>query len=517
MVARGVADDEGVERSGVWHLVALGAILAVAVVLRGYRLSEPIAGFLAFSEAYYLQRAAVEAERGIFQWFTDPAFPNVFPLYLLLVTTVERVGTATIGAARALSVTAGTLTVLVTYYLGELVHGRRAGLLAAATLAVMPGAVLLNHNAQVDSLMVLLVVSSVYLYARSVRLRDTRWAVAAGAVGGLAVMAKLPALLLVLAILALWETWGSRGFGWLRKPRARWFLSAFLPVGLSWYAWQTLASSGRYTNSMSQLGSRATGGNFEFLSWGPAEVMWLLSPGVTIALAVALVFALRRGNAGDKLAAAGVAVTIAFFVVFHFHSYYLLPLAPFAALMVGGGLDSLADRSGVGAVGVGTTLALTTAVAAFLLMSGQKWGQWSAEGLVEVLEERGASHTVFMTDPVGGSIKPPVEYYIGEDRTGILPADVYDPADAGLPAEDSLVLSVELTDQQGNHPPTAADLTRESLELVLFGVAFSQVPPSVHQFANGRWQLSAVGPAWWVGVRATEKPAEYVLYDPADL
>jgi 4-amino-4-deoxy-L-arabinose transferase-like glycosyltransferase len=112
-------------------------------------------------------------------------------------------------ALRLPEVTAGILAIPLLYDLVRRLFGRRAGLGAAAALAVLPAAILTAHSDTMDSVMMLLDVLAAWLVVVGAKSRRVLPIVAAGAVLGLAFNVKLfealiaaPAIV-VLAVLAV--------------------------------------------------------------------------------------------------------------------------------------------------------------------------------------------------------------------------------------------------------------------------------------------------------------------------
>jgi len=129
---------------------------------------------------------------------------------------------------------AGTLAVAALYDLGRVLFGRRAGLAAAAALAVLPIAVITARSDTMDAVMAALVTAAAALTARAAR-SGRRWLlVAAGAMLGLAFEVKLfEALVALPALVVLWwmaaESDRRRRVGGLVGAGA-----AFATVALAW-------------------------------------------------------------------------------------------------------------------------------------------------------------------------------------------------------------------------------------------------------------------------------------------
>lgn len=137
-------------------------------------------------------------------------------------------------ATRLPEVVAGILAIVLLYDLVRRLFGRRAGLFAAAALAVLPAAILTAHSDTMDSVMMLLNVLAAWLVVVGARSRKVWPVVAAGAVMGLAFNVKLFEALIVMPALVALAVLA------LDLPRRRRLLAfggslvAFVGVSLGW-------------------------------------------------------------------------------------------------------------------------------------------------------------------------------------------------------------------------------------------------------------------------------------------
>ena len=145
-------------------------------------------------------------------------------------------------AVRLPEAVAGVLAVPLIYDLVRRLFGRKAGLGAAAALAVLPISIVTAHSDTMDSLMMLLDVLAGWLVVVGAQRRNTWFVVAGGAVLGLAFNVKVFEALLVLPALAV--------LAWLAfdVPARRRVLAigaglvAFVAVSLSWVTAASLSA-----------------------------------------------------------------------------------------------------------------------------------------------------------------------------------------------------------------------------------------------------------------------------------
>ncbi len=175
----------------------LAGILVVAVFVRVWGLNR--VGFNSDETVYAGQAASIAG---------NVTLQKFFPIYrahpLLFQTTLSVLYQFTTSdyAARLLSVVFGVGTVVVTYLTGRLLYGRRAGLIAAALLAVMPYHVVVTRQVLLDGPLVFFSTLTLYLAARYAVTQRPVWLYATGAGMGLTFLAKETGIVLVAAVYA---------------------------------------------------------------------------------------------------------------------------------------------------------------------------------------------------------------------------------------------------------------------------------------------------------------------------
>ncbi|MCZ6689579.1 MAG: glycosyltransferase family 39 protein [Planctomycetota bacterium] len=166
-------------------LLLLGAALAIRIVVAGFTNLVCHDG-----AAYYLPRARAITE-GNWEVGFSASIPFLYPLLTAASTTIFA-SLATAG--QAVSVIAGTLTLIPIYLLGRTLSGERTGLLAAALGTVCPLLVRYSAHAESDALYGLFLATSFLLILRGVLRPSIGLALGAGAAGGLAYLVRPEAL-----------------------------------------------------------------------------------------------------------------------------------------------------------------------------------------------------------------------------------------------------------------------------------------------------------------------------------
>lgn len=221
--------------------IALGGVLAAAAVLRVVALgATPLNPFY---------DAAVRTMGGSWHAFLtgalDPSGQVAVdkpPVDLWLqVASTKIMGFGAIGLLLP-SVIGGVLAVALLYDLVNTLAGRRAALVAAAALAVLPVDVITARSDTMDSVMSALVLGALAVTARAARSGRVAGVVAGGALLGLAFEVKLfEALLGFVPLAVLWLA-GAKRVSWRRRLLALGGAGAACAVvGVAWLVMVSLA------------------------------------------------------------------------------------------------------------------------------------------------------------------------------------------------------------------------------------------------------------------------------------
>ena len=130
------------------------------------------------------------------------------PLYFVLAWPSSKLGDPAIWL-RLPSLLAGVALVPVTYWLGLLTVGRRAGLVAAAVIALSPHAIFYSVEARPYALLAVAVAGSTICLLRALATRRAAWWVAYGALSAAALCTHLTSAF-ALGAQALWAAWAHR-------------------------------------------------------------------------------------------------------------------------------------------------------------------------------------------------------------------------------------------------------------------------------------------------------------------
>jgi 4-amino-4-deoxy-L-arabinose transferase-like glycosyltransferase len=260
-------------RGGLFHgRGAIVAVVAVALVVRiavivaddGYvpqqdawdydRHALSIAGGDGFPESYYVADEGPSALRA-------PGYP--FFLGAVYVLSGDSVT-----SGRLANAALGALAVLFVYLIAKRIWGRRVGLFAAAGAAVFPPLVLLSKELLSEPLFIALALGMVLAVLEFRGSRETRWAILAGALAGLAALTRNPGPALAIPLLV--------GL-WVGRPRWSWTVArvpvaALLCAILVVFPWtvRNAVEFGRFIPVTSGVGF-ATAGTYNQLSYEDDE------------------------------------------------------------------------------------------------------------------------------------------------------------------------------------------------------------------------------------------------------
>ena len=460
-----------------WAPLAL--VLLLAAALRLWKIDSPVGGFHAFNEAFYVLIA-----KNFFQFSLLTPTPDGHelllqhpPLYPYLLHAVFRLVGVSVLAARLVSIASSLGLIVATFLLGKEMFGPSAGSTAALFLAVAPIAVLIGRNVQTDSTFVFLMMLGVLLYVRAAK-SGTRWA-ACGAAFGLALFTKLFTLVIGPA-LVLAETLSARGFSWLRE-RGRWVgLTAAAVLPGAYYTYQALFHRAELIQEF-----RAGAGLTRSLSTSLAdlpfllsEVFWGFSPLVVLLSGIGVIAALRRPRDRSTLLVLSSLLAFSIFCLFvHKHSYYLLSLLPWGALLAGRALAALprALRAAV--------LALVAGSGAFLSavdLCSMKLGfsEFAALGHTAA-EFSGERHLYRVDREMRDNYGTVIAFY---DPKAVL---LVEGEKAPEPGEELRLLT--FVPPQARIPAGGWLFTRERYGLELFGFAFAEAHENPHFFRQGEY------------------------------
>ena len=173
----------------------LVGILVLAAVIRLWAINGM--GFNTDEAVYAGQAAAIAQDpdlKDLFPIFR--AHPLLFQFFLALLFSFG----ANDLLGRLAAVTVGLATVFMVFKLGELLYGRRVGLVAALLLALMPYHVIVTRQVLLDGPMALFATLTLYLLARFAQTQVPVWLYAAGAAMGLTFLSKETGIILLSGI-----------------------------------------------------------------------------------------------------------------------------------------------------------------------------------------------------------------------------------------------------------------------------------------------------------------------------
>ncbi len=477
------------------------ALLAAAVQL--YRVGAPLSGYHGYNEGFYFTFALKDLGRGFLAPVLAPQDVNNPFLLPLVLVTVLRVFGPSVAAARAISIAASFTTVLLTFWVARQLYDRRVALFASAALAVAPGLLLTGRNIQLDPLMLMLEVAAAGAYLRALSEENPRWAIASGLLFGLGMLTKLPILLAVLA-LAVWRTWATGSWRWIRL-RSSWMTAlTSAVVALPWYAYNAARTAG-FSQAQGALLERTGGWHSiaDLLTRVLGEQFWMLSPVMAVLAVAGLVVMGTKRTESDKLVLVLAGLHLLVFAFNNKHSYYFLPLLPWASVAAARAVTSLRWGRRIRAavvVGLAVLLILPFSVTA---LAAKKWSMLRIDRVPRVLSDagyRGASTQVLGDEAITSSIGPALDYYLQQaGYSAPVPATAQRTGGGR-----SVLLSGDGIPQRG-----ASDIGAVPLEIVspvVFGVAIREFPGAVSYYTPTWPQLERVGPWWRFGVSAKVLP-----------
>ncbi len=326
-----------VSLSQVWaNRLFLAVILAEGAFLRLWQI-----GYLGYNtdEAVYSGTAAAIAG--------DPALAPYFPIFrahpllsqFILAILYHWGVNDWIGRVEAVAF--GLVTVFITFKIGELLYGPKAGLVAALILALMPFHVIVSRQFLLDGPMTTMATLTLYMLARYARSGRSAWLIATGIGMGLVFLAKETGIVMVAAIYAFLALSPE-----LRVRIRDVVLSlvvmaaALSPFPLSLMMAQTTKTGNNYL--VWQLFRRPNHDPSFYLQVLPA----VIDPWVLIAVALSLVLYIRQTGWKEKLLMLWILVPVLFFQLWPVKGFqYMLPIVVPLSVLAGRLLGGVAGRA----------------------------------------------------------------------------------------------------------------------------------------------------------------------------
>lgn len=364
-------DEESRKRASSRRRLRWGAsavIGASAMVLRLVHLNA--LGFNSDEAVYAGQAASIAGDAQLQPYF--PIFRAHPMLFQTTLSVIYQFGTSPL-AGRLLSVAFGLGTVVLTYRLGAILYGRRAGAVAALILAVMPYHVIVSRQVLLDTPMVFFATLALLLLARFAQGGQVGALYAASAVLGLTIITNERSLVL-LASVYLFLALASPHRLHLRHLAisAVIFVSVVIPYPVS------VLFSGKQTTGSQFLAWQLFRRANHDLGFYPSTVPAAIGALVVAAAAAALWRARRAISWRETLLICWMAIPIVYFQLWPVKGFqYLLPVAPVFAVLAARWVTSLGARDWQ--VGQRTITGLQMALGATVLIAGVgAWNSWTA-------------------------------------------------------------------------------------------------------------------------------------------
>jgi hypothetical protein len=267
----------------------------------------------------------------------DPHVVQLFPVFRahpLLFQTILSIGYRLGGGdlmGRSFAAAFGLATVVLVYLTGRLLYGRRAGIVAALIIALMPYDVLVSRQVLLDGPATLFATASLYLVARYATTLQRPWLYAGGAAMGMTILAKETS---ILAIGALFVFFALSPEVETRTRDLAYSGLAMFVVALAYPLSIKLAGGGHRGQNylVWQLFRRPNHG----WSFYPTTVPEVMGP-LVVACALLGLFLLRRHMSWrETLLLSWILVPTVFFQLWPVKGFqYLLTTAPPVALLAG--------------------------------------------------------------------------------------------------------------------------------------------------------------------------------------
>jgi len=463
-----------------WLKILLLSSVLIGGWLRVIHLDAPIGGFHGFNEANYLLVVSNYHSHSLLAPTADRLAPFIEtpPLFSYILLCTSEIFGESVVVARAVSVTASIVLVIVTVLLTIRLFGIEAGVVSDAILAVAPVAVITGRNIQTDSLYLLFVVAALLVYPRG-RAWTNADAARVGVLLALALFSKLFAAVAVIG-LAAYESISARSVAPFRDPR-RWMavLIAGIPCA-AFYAYHWWRDPAFFVKHIfhGAVGATTFPRSAAELGWLGGEAWWSLSPLISVVVIAALVPALRKRSNEILFVLLPLAAYMVFYLRTHKHSYYLLSALPFAASLAGFAISSIRNAALRRIIVV--TILVSGAFVSLLDLASMKmgfrefadFGRWQGVQPPQI--------PVVVDNDVTASALPIVRYYVN-DRPIVISAD---------PSERGYRLS--FADPETTASPSTVIFDRDRFGVQIGFWRGAEEHQNPHYFRHGQYTFERV-------------------------
>jgi 4-amino-4-deoxy-L-arabinose transferase-like glycosyltransferase len=428
---------------------------------------------------------------------------NIPPLTGYLLGADFMLFGASEASARTLMTLFSAASAVLIFLIGRRLLGEKAGLTASAIFAVTPMEVLVGRNVQTDPVFMALGLLSLHLYLEG-RM------IASGAALGLGFLAKQPVVLFLagMAALDLLE----------KRPLKRLLpLAAAAAIVSSPYVIFNLAQNaggflgGQTSRLMLPVSEEGGRHGLDMVAF---ETFWGLSPLIAASFALGVAHMAYARRREDTPILVYVVIFLGFFVFYNKHSYYILPLAPFAALSSA----RLLAKAGPFAAALTVLLVLSGAFYSVLMMCGNKYG-YEEFKRVPTLYRDDEKPVILITEIIAGNYIDSLRYYnpgaeivdlsaLGAKRGEIIPLDY------GRPTYNLIhraQINLKRLPEAQRRELLAHSAAADKYALVIFGAVFYEAPINPHFFSNTPIQISGGLPWYSFGVMKLDEVPELYL------
>ncbi|HEY3373500.1 MAG TPA: glycosyltransferase family 39 protein [Candidatus Aquicultor sp.] len=488
----------------------LVGILVVALIFRLYRLHEPFGGFHGFNEAFYANLARDYLNKPIFELFTKPVDLNNPPLFTFMLVLMYKLIGVSEAVSRIIPIAASMGAIFYSYLLASRLFSRTTGLVTAALLSVSPAFSILSRNVQADMVFVCFILAAFYHYERGRDSQGLGHTVAAGILFGLALLAKLPAVLGIVA-LVIYEIFRSKG----AVLKSRSFIGVMgltALVAALWYGYQLLFNAGAFLSSQESIAGVLQLPDSRF--WYELflkELVWAFNPLMFVLAIIGIVYlGVKRSVSGSMLILSIILGFTSFYILYHFHTYYLLPLMPFGIIAAAYFLESLfQDRKQLVIATVG--LYMVSVFFTGILMHSVKFGYTEFADIKNLTGQPiSESTTVYAQQIVFDNFGTLLSFYFPNNR--IIPL----PNEALTKKSDSIAVTFgrfkgqedARLNQIGVYP-----IAKHDYYVVLLGKGFREEPGNMHRFAFGNITAIDTGSSLDFGIKDVPRIFGFNLLD----
>ena len=480
-----------------WFWLAL--IMTASVLFQLYRIGDAFGGFHSFNESHYASYAKSFLDQSIINILKESTDFNNPPLFSIFLYISYKLFGVSEASSRIVPIFFSAVSVYFTYKIGFLLYNKKVALFGAAFLAFCPAFILVGRNVQIESVFMAFILAALYFYIKSGKENEWKNRIIAGVLLGFGLFSKLPSILIIGAII-VWEIIRNRNFKWI-KPSFISFITIPFIVPLPWVLYHLIFSPSSLAGTQTGIFEKVFEIPNAYVIYNIVlkEIFYAISPLLFLLSCCGLIVLILRRSESDYLIILLFGTYFLFYFFAHFHTYYLLPILPFASIMAAGYLSLIKKK-------LTSNLVLVTSLAvvlfsSLLLMASCKYGFDGLRNVANFINKDSSKEVVVATsDLLHGSYGPILKFYSSK-------IDLREVQDEVMAREIEADYYVDFGSRyRGQLEGNIISFNESHFLPIILGYAVYCEPSNIHGFGQNRLVIEKIGTSVSFGLEEIRVP-----------